>query len=83
MHLPALQYNPLSRLYIDEKVFPDETAAGAASAEMSTLGARERKQNKWRWLLDQSGMEIVEIRKFTELGDSVIIAKRRYQDQWR
>ncbi|KAF3035180.1 hypothetical protein E8E11_002421 [Didymella keratinophila] len=97
MHLPALLDNLLSRLYIDEKVLPDETSdlastEEAASAEhnaalslamTAVFGAQERKEKKWRWLLDQAGMEVLDIRKFTDLGDSVIVAKRRHQDQWR
>ena len=93
MHLPALYNSPLSRLYIDERVLPNEqsdvdapSSEDNAALSLTTTvgsGAQERKEGKWRWLLDQAGMEVVEIRKFSELGDSVIIAKRRYQDQWR
>ncbi|KAL1643847.1 hypothetical protein SLS61_009075 [Didymella pomorum] len=96
MNLPALLENPLSRLYIDEKVLPDEVPGSAsteaASAEhnaapslamTAVFGAQERKEKKWRWLLDQAGMEVLDIRRFTDLGDSIIVAKRRYQDQWR
>ncbi|KAL1593063.1 hypothetical protein SLS59_009388 [Nothophoma quercina] len=93
MHLPALYNSPLSRLYIDEKVLPNEQSdveapssddnAALSLTTTAGCGAQERKEGKWRWLLDQAGMEVVEIRKFSELGDSVIIAKRRYQDQWR
>jgi len=97
MHLPALLDNSLSRLYIDEKVLQDEASEEASTEEAvsaeqnaalslamtAVFGAQERKENKWRWLLDQAGMEVLDIRKFADSGDSVIVAKRRYQDQWR
>ena len=93
MHLPALLNNPNSRIYIDDKTLPDEKPdAGAPGVEYTAalslamkamFDAQERREKHWRWLLDQAGMEIVEIRKFTKFDDSVIIAKRRYQDEWR
>lgn len=93
MHLPALYHNNNSRLYINEKVLTDRRPdmnpqAGeqnaAPSPSMVTLpDAQRRREVKWRWLLDQAGMEVVDIRKFTKNDDSVIIAKRRLQDQWR
>ncbi|KAJ4376692.1 hypothetical protein N0V86_006808 [Didymella sp. IMI 355093] len=93
MHLPALLSNPDSRIYIDDKTLPDEKPeSGAPGVEYTAalslamkamFDAQERREKHWRWLLDQAGMEVVEIRKFTKFNDSVIIAKRRYQDQWR
>lgn len=93
MHLPALLNSPDSRIYIDDKTLPDQKPdAGAPGVEYTAalslamkamFDAQERKEKHWRWLLDQAGMEIVEIRKFTKFDDSVIIAKRRHHDQWR
>ncbi|KAF3010834.1 hypothetical protein E8E13_008765 [Curvularia kusanoi] len=93
MHLPALLNNPDSRIYIDDKTLPDEKSkadglgveytAALSLAMKAMFDAQERREKHWRWLLDQAGMEIVEIRKFTKFDDSVIIAKRRFQDQWR
>ena len=93
MHLPALQQNPDSRIYIDDKTLPDEKPdASAPSVEYTAalslamkamFDAQERREKHWRWIIDQAGLEVVEIRKFTKFDDSVIVAKRRYQDQWR
>ncbi|KAF3041097.1 hypothetical protein E8E12_005846 [Didymella heteroderae] len=93
MHLPALLNYPNSRIYIDDKTLPDEKpdasapgveyTAALSLAMKAMFDAQERREKHWRWLLDQAGMEIVEIRRFTKFDDSVIIAKRRFQDQWR
>ncbi|CAN9271529.1 unnamed protein product [Alternaria alternata] len=93
MHLPALQHNPESRIYIDDKTLPDEKpdastpgveyTAALSLAMKAMFDAQERREKHWRWIIDQAGLEVVEIRKFTKFDDSVIIAKRRYQDQWR
>lgn len=93
MHLPALLNNPDSRIYIDDKTLPDEKPdAGAPGVEYTAalslamkamFDAQERREKHWRWIIDQAGLEVVEIRKFTKFDDSVIIAKRRHQDQWR
>ncbi|KAJ4337248.1 hypothetical protein N0V95_008385 [Ascochyta clinopodiicola] len=93
MHLPALQHNPASRLYIDDKILPDAkppvTAPGAEYAAARSLttkalfDAQERHEKRWRWLIDQAGLEVVEIRSSGLFGDGVIVAKRRVQDQWR
>ena len=93
MHLPALYHNSDSRLYINDKVLPDEKPDASSSrgedsptrspAMTALSGGQERHERKWRWLLDQAGMEVVEIRKYMEHDDSVIIAKRRFQDPWR
>lgn len=93
MHLPALYRNNDSRLYINEKVIPDEksdvNSPGSESNVAPNLSAaavpdaQVRREAKWRWLLDQAGMEVVEIRKYTRHDDSVIVSKRRFQDQWR
>ena len=93
MHLPALLKNPDSRIYIDDKTLPDEKpdasapgaeyTAAASLASKAMFDAQERREKHWRWLLDQAGMEVVDIRRYTKFHDSVIVAKRRYQDQWR
>lgn len=93
MHLPALQHNPDSRIYIDDKTLPDEKpdasapgveyTAALSLAMKAMFDAQERREKHWRWIIDQAGLEVVEIRKFTKFDDSVIVAKRRYQDQWR
>ncbi|KAG9189096.1 hypothetical protein G6011_05964 [Alternaria panax] len=93
MHLPALRHNPDSRIYIDDKTLPDEKTdastpgveytAALSLAMKAMFGAQERREKHWRWIIDQAGLEVVEIRKYTKFDDSAIIAKRRYQDQWR
>ncbi|KAF9695382.1 hypothetical protein EKO04_006678 [Ascochyta lentis] len=93
MHLPALQHNPSSRLYIDDKVLPDakppasapgvEYTAALSLAMKAMFDAQERREKHWRWLLDQAGLEVVEIRRFTRFDDAVVVARRRVQDQWR
>ena len=93
MHLPALRHNPESRVYIDEKTIPDEKpdasapgveySAALSLAMKAMFDAQERREKHWRWIIDQAGLEVVEIRKFTKFDDSVIIAKRRWQDEWR
>ncbi|UPX16343.1 uncharacterized protein EKO05_0006751 [Ascochyta rabiei] len=93
MHLPALQHSPDSRLYIIDKVLPDakppatapgtEYTAALSLATKAVFDAQERREKHWRWLVDQAGLDVLEMRRFTQFNDSVIVAKRRVQDQWR
>jgi hypothetical protein len=83
LHLSAM--GPESRIFIDDKVLPDEKlAANALGVEYlaglslimkALFDAQERREKHWRKLIDEGGMEVVEIRRFTEFGDSVIICK--------
>jgi hypothetical protein len=78
---------PESRIFIDDKVLPDEKlAANAPGVEYTAVlslvmkamfDAQERREKHWRRLIDQSGMEVVEIRRFTKFNDAVIICKRK------
>ncbi|KAH6644812.1 putative sterigmatocystin 8-O-methyltransferase precursor [Boeremia exigua] len=60
-----------------------EYTAALSLAMKAMFDAQERRESHWRWLVDQAGMEVVEIRRFSEFFDSVIVLKRRVQDQWR
>ncbi|KAF1348231.1 hypothetical protein EJ07DRAFT_185140 [Lizonia empirigonia] len=90
MQLPALQAAH-SRVYIDERVLVDgngegnggEDAAARSVVGWAVWGARERGERRWRWLLDQAGMEVLEIRRLGGMDDAVIVARRRAQDMWR
>jgi hypothetical protein len=76
-----------SRILIDDKVLPDEKLAAntvgveytaALSLAMKAMfDAQERREKHWRTLLDQGGMELVEIRRFTKFDDAIIIARRK------
>lgn len=79
-HLPAL--SPSFVIIIDDKVFPDakpatgsvEYTAGLSLAMLTMFSALERREGQWRTLLADAGLEIREIRRFTDFGDSVIVA---------
>ncbi|KAF2999480.1 hypothetical protein E8E13_008513 [Curvularia kusanoi] len=89
MHLPALKHNPGSRIVIDDTIVPDQEPAGGASSVEGTEAQHahandgpERREKRWRWLIDQAGMEVLAINEYRN-HDGLIIAKRRYQDQYR
>ncbi|OBT79128.1 hypothetical protein VF21_01729 [Pseudogymnoascus sp. 05NY08] len=79
-HLPAL--SPSSVILIDDKVLPDakpatgsvEYTAGLSLAMKAMFNALERREGQWRSLLADAGLEIREIRRYTDFGDSVIVA---------
>ncbi|KAL1872959.1 hypothetical protein Daus18300_004099 [Diaporthe australafricana] len=83
--IPAL--GPDSVVVIDEKALPDDkppaTTPGveytaALSISMKVMfDAQERRETHWRWLLDQAGLQIKDIRKFTRFDDAVIIAAKK------
>lgn len=89
--LPAL--GPRSVVVLDDKVLPDEkpragSAAGThpGSAEYTAaLGiamkvmfdAQERREAHWRRLVGAAGLEVREIRKFTQFDDAVVIAVKK------
>lgn len=75
--------NSSSVLVIDDKVLPDVKPPGDAGAEYTTglslamlamFKALERHEGQWRTLLDSAGYVTKDIRKFTDFGDSIIIA---------
>jgi hypothetical protein len=84
-HLGAM--GPESRIFIDDKVLPEgvtvanapgvEYTAALSLAMKAMFDAQERRERHWRKLIDQSGMEVVEIRRFTKFNDSIIICKRK------
>lgn len=86
MQLPALR-EAHSRLYIDERVLEDgeggEDAAARGVVGWAVWGVGERSEKRWRWLLDQAGMEVLEVRRLGGMDDAVIVARRRAQDMWR
>lgn len=70
-----------SVLLIDEKVLPDETpgevseyVAGLSLAVLAMFNGVERRENQWHKLLGDGGFEVKRIKKYTDLGDSVILA---------
>lgn len=83
--IPALC--PASVIVIDDKVLPDnKPPAGTPGIEYTAalnismkvmFDAQERRETRWRWLLDQAGLEIKDIRKFTRFDDAVILAKKK------
>ena len=84
-HIPAM--GPDSRIFIDDKTLPDEKpGAGAPGVEYTAalslamkamFDAQERREAHWRRLLDEAGLKILDIRKFTKFDDSVIIATKK------
>ena len=82
-HLPAL--SPSSVILIDDKVLPDakpatgsvEYTAGLSLAMKAMFNALERREGQWRTLLADAGLEIREIRRYTDFGDSIIVAGRK------
>ncbi|KAG3176827.1 hypothetical protein PC129_g25540 [Phytophthora cactorum] len=78
---------PNSVIVIDDKVLPDskpppdtpgvEYTAGLSLAMKVMFDALERREAHWRQLLASAGLEIREIRKFTDFDDSAIIAVKR------
>lgn len=74
-----------SVIVIDEKVLLDLKPEGGVEEYTTALSlcmfsvfkALERKEGQWRKLLGGAGLEIREIRKFTEHGDAVIVAAKR------
>ncbi len=78
---------PDSRIFIDDKALPNEkpdpNAPGVeytlalALAMTSMFGGIERRDAHWRRLLDQVGLEVVDIRSFNFEADSVIICKKK------
>ena len=76
-HLPAM--GPTNRILIDEKTLPDDKPKVSAPSVEYTVAlslamkalfdAQERREAHWRRLMEQVGLEIVEIRKFTRYDD--------------
>ena len=44
---------------------------------LSMFKALERREGQWRTLIADSGLEIREIKRFTDFGDSVIVVGRK------
>lgn len=70
---------PGSRILIDDMVLPNEKvhwhAAQLDLIMMSWLGSKERTEDQWYALIDEAGLKILEIYKYTTpLNDSIIIA---------
>lgn len=78
---------PESVVVIDDKVLPDDKPAvgtpgieytAALSIAMKVMfDAQERRESSLRRLLDQAGLQIRDIRKFTRFDDAVIIATKK------
>lgn len=83
--IPAL--GPQSVIVLDDKVLPDEKLpastpgveyTAALSIAMKVMfDAQERREAHWRRLLDTAGLEVKDIRKFTNFDDAVVIAVKR------
>jgi hypothetical protein len=74
-----------SVILIDDKVLPDEKAPGFSAEYPSALSlamlvmfkALERRESQWRKLLADAGFKIRSIRKYTDFGDSIIVAVKQ------
>ncbi|KAG6368470.1 hypothetical protein INS49_002677 [Diaporthe citri] len=85
--VPAL--GPDNVIVIDDKVLSDnKPPAGTPGIEYTAalniamkvmFDAQERRETHWRRLLDQAGLRIKDIRKYTRFDDAVIIAARKLQ----
>lgn len=85
--VPAL--GPDSVIVIDDKVLSDsKPPAGTPGIEYTAalniamkvmFDAQERRETHWRKLLDQAGLRIKDIRKYTRFDDAVIIAEKKPQ----
>lgn len=72
---------------LDDKVLPDEKPpsgmpgveyTAALSIAMKVMfDAQERREAHWRRLLEGAGLEIRDIRKFTQFDDAVVIAVKK------
>lgn len=84
-HIHAL--GPGSIVVIDDKVLPDiKPPVGTAGTEYTAalniamkvmFDAQERRETRWRSLLDQAGLDVKDIRRFTRFDDAVILAKKK------
>lgn len=54
-----------------------EYTAALSLAMLAMFKALERREGQWRKLLGDAGFEIREIKKFTDYGDSVIVAVKK------
>lgn len=85
--VPAL--GPDSVIVIDDKVLSDNRPpAGTPGIEYTAalniamkvmFDSQERRETHWRRLLDQAGLRIKDIRKYTRFDDAVIIAAKKPQ----
>ena len=75
-----------SKIVIDERVGPDymtDKDAGRhfmaclSMANYVLFGSLGRKESQWRRLLDAAGLEVKELRRYTDLGDAIIIAVKK------
>jgi hypothetical protein len=81
--IPAMSED--SFILIDEKVLPDyktDTAGGEYTAALSLamlsmFNALERRETHWKRLLSDAGLQVREIRRFTDFEDSLIIAVKK------
>lgn len=72
---------------LDDKVLPDEKPpAGTPGVEYTAalsiamkvmFDAQERREGHWRQLLDEAGLQIKDIRKYTKFDDAVVIAVKK------
>jgi len=71
---------------LDEKVLSDtkpaqgmgEYHAGLSLAMYTFFKALERNERQWRKLLVEAGLEVRDILKFTDFGNAVIVAGKKY-----
>ena len=75
-----------STILIDDIVLPEKVGEGGSSEEfatildiatMATLAAKERTRNEWDTLLDAVGMYVQEVRKYDNVGNSILIVKKK------
>jgi hypothetical protein len=81
--IPAMSED--SVILIDEKVLPDnktDTAGGEYTsalnlAMLTMFNALERREAHWKRLLSDAGLQVRDIRRFTDFGDCLIIATKK------
>lgn len=76
-----------SVIIIDDKVLSDDKPPPDAPgveyktslnlAMLAMFNAQERYESQWRQLIAEAGLEIRDIRKFTQFEDAVIILKKQ------
>lgn len=74
-------------IVLDDKVLPDEKPppgtpgveyTAALSIAMKVMfDAQERREAHWRRLVEAAGLDVTDVRKFTQFDDAVVIAVKK------
>ena len=83
--LPSM--GPDSVLMVDEKVMPDKSksvdddravqVAQASMAMLAFFNTVERRRDQWEGLLEEGGYRVVEVKKYADTHDSIIVARKK------